>query len=250
MSPDGRESPPPAVDATLAEVLNERLEVPRGARGAPRSAAHDPRAGRLQPRAVQVGHVDRPQQVHGLQRLRRRLPVGEQHPRRRQGERAQGPPHAVDPHRPLLHGADRRSRGHQPAARLRAVRDGALRVRLPRQRDHAQRRGPQRDGLQPLHRHALLQQQLPVQGAALQLPQLHERLHGRAHDGDEPRRHGAHARRHGEVHLLRAAHRAQAHRRRASPARRSRTASSRRPASRAARRAPSSSARSTIRTPR
>ena len=39
-------------------------------------------------------------------------------------------------------------------------------------------RGPQRHGLQPLHRHALLREQLPVQGAPLQLPRLpHERRH-------------------------------------------------------------------------
>ena len=42
------------------------------------------------------------------------------------------------------------------------------------------------------------------------------RRHRGARDGDEPGRHGPHARRHGEVHLLRAAHRAQAHRRPAS----------------------------------
>ena len=36
----------------------------------------------------------------------------------------------------------------------------------------AQPRGPQRHGLQPLHRHAVLRQQLPVQGAAVQLLQL------------------------------------------------------------------------------
>ena len=38
--------------------------------------------------------------------------------------------------------------------------------------DRAQRRRPERDGLQPLRRHALLLEQLPVQGAALQLPAL------------------------------------------------------------------------------
>ena len=71
-----------------------------------------------------------------------------------------------------------------------------------------------------------------------------ERLHRGARDGHEPGRHRPHARHHGEVHLLRAAHRA----RRASTTRiegrddRS-TASSRRPASRAARRAPSCSGR-------
>ena len=46
-----------------------------------------PQAGRLQRPAVQVGDGDRPEQVHRLQRLHGRLPVGEQHPRRRQGAR-------------------------------------------------------------------------------------------------------------------------------------------------------------------
>ncbi len=36
----------------------------------------------------------------------------------------------------------------------------------------ARRRGPQRHGLQPLHRHAVLREQLPVQGAPVQLLQL------------------------------------------------------------------------------
>ena len=58
---------------------------------------------------------------------------------------------------------------------LPALREGAVRIRLPRQRDGAQRRRPERDGLQPLRRHALLLEQLPVQGAALQLVQLHHR---------------------------------------------------------------------------
>ena len=134
------------------------------------------------------------------------------------------------------------TRGDHPAAGVRALRDRALRVRLPGQRHRPQRRGPERDGLQPLHRHALLQQQLPVQGAPLQLPRLHQRLHGGARDGHEPGRHRPQPRHHGEVHVLRAAHRAQAHRRPASRAAPSRTASSRPPASRAARRARSSSA--------
>ena len=89
---------------------------------------------------------------------------------------------------------------------------------------------PQRDGLQPLHRHALLREQLPVQGAPVQLLRLQpaRRLGGKngklftglykwnliapkgiaGHDQDaeESERHRAHARRHGEMHLLRPAH--------------------------------------------
>ena len=60
----------------------------------------------------------------------------------------------------------------RPAAGgLRAVRDGALRAGLPGGRHHAHARGPQRDGLQPLRGHALLLEQLPLQGAAVQLVQ-------------------------------------------------------------------------------
>ena len=42
--------------------------------------------------------------LHRLQRLRRRLPGGEQHPRRRQGAGAARPRDALAPHRPLLRG--------------------------------------------------------------------------------------------------------------------------------------------------
>ncbi len=67
-------------------------------------------------------------------------------------------------------------------------------------------RGPQPDGLQPLRRHAVLLEQLPVQGAALQLLSLLG-LHDRdPQDGDEPGGHGPQPRRDGEVQLLRAAH--------------------------------------------
>ena len=59
-----------------------------------------------------------------------------------------------------------------PADALPAVRERALRGGLPGGGDGAQRRRPERHGLQPLRRHALLLEQLPVQGAALQLPAL------------------------------------------------------------------------------
>ena len=137
--------------------------------------------------------------------------------------------------------------GRRAAAGVRALRDRALRVRLSGQRHRPQRRGPERDGLQPLHRHPLLQQQLPVQGAALQLPRLHQRDARRAPPGHEPGRHRAQPRRDGEVHLLRAAHRARSASRPASRAAPSATASCRPPASRPARPTRSSSARSTIR---
>ncbi len=110
MSPDGREIPPPAVEAPLAEVLNsgsmfhEELESRRG----PLPEVFKP-VDYSEP-AVQVGDGDRPQQVHRLQRLRGRLPVGEQHPRRRQGQRLAQPRDALAPDRPLLQRPGRRPR--------------------------------------------------------------------------------------------------------------------------------------------
>jgi ferredoxin len=53
-----------------------------------------------------------------------------------------------------------------------AVRKRALRERLPGGGHHSQPRRAQRHGLQPLRRHPLLLQQLPVQSAPLQLPEL------------------------------------------------------------------------------
>ena len=59
-----------------------------------------------------------------------------------------------------------------PAGAVHALRERAVRDGLPGRRDRAQRRGPERHGLQPLRRHALLLEQLPVQGPPLQLPAL------------------------------------------------------------------------------
>ena len=70
----------------------------------------------------------------------------------------------------------------------------------------AQRRRPERHGLQPLRRHALLLEQLSVQGAALQLPALSGLGHAEPQARAQSRRHRAQPRRDGEVHLLRAAH--------------------------------------------
>ena len=69
----------------------------------------------------------------------------------------------------------------------------------------------QRHGVQPLRRHPLLLEQLPVQGAALQLHAVQRPALGRAQDGVQPRRDGAQPRRDGEVHVLRAAHQLRAH---------------------------------------
>ena len=51
-----------------------------------------------------------------------------------------------------------------PAGALHAVRERAVRAGLPGRRDDAQHGRPERHDLQPLRRHALLLEQLPVQG--------------------------------------------------------------------------------------
>ena len=108
-----------------------------------------------------VGHDDRPERVHRLQRLRRRLPEREQHPVGRQGPSDARPRDALDPHRSLLLGASRGARVDRlPAGALHALRERAVRAGLPGGGDRARRERPQRDGLQPLHRHAVLLEQL------------------------------------------------------------------------------------------
>ena len=111
--------------------------------------------------------------LHRLQRVRGGLPGGEQHPGGGQGAGAATAARCTG----CASTATSRATPSDPAVviaahALPALREGALRVRLPGERHRPQRRGPQRDGLQPLRRHALLLQQLPLQGAALQLLRL------------------------------------------------------------------------------
>ena len=89
---------------------------------------------------------------------------------------------------------------------VHAVRERSLRTRLPGRRDRSQQRRPERHGLQPLRRHALLLQQLSVQGSPLQFPALPGLGYAAVQDDAQSRRQCAQPRRHGEVHLLRAAH--------------------------------------------
>ena len=74
---------------------------------------------------------------------------------------------ALDPRRPLRRG-ERRSRDCTPARAVHALRKRAVRTGVSRRRDGARQRRTQPAGLQPLRRHAILQQQLPVQSAAIQ----------------------------------------------------------------------------------
>ena len=198
----------------------------------------------------QVGHVDRHEQLYRLQRLHRRPAM----PRTtfpssassRCASAATCSGSASTPTSKAILLPPRSLPAHDlPALRKRAVRTG-----LPGRRHRAHAGRPQHDGLQPLRGHSLLLQQLPLQGAPLQLPAL-LRLRNREPQADaQSRCLGSFARRHGEVQLLRAAHQRGQDRSRQGKPRRSATAKSSPPASRHARPRSSPSATSTTRTAR
>ncbi len=151
-------------------------------------------------------------ELHRLQRLRDRLLCGKQH---RGGGQAAGQDraqHAVDPHRFVLRRRPGFAAGPLPAHALPALRERALRAGVSGGRHGAHARRAEHHGLQPLRGHSLLLQQLPLQGAPVQLLAL-LRLRNRKPETDaQPRRLGALARSDGEVQLLRAAHHRGAHR--------------------------------------
>ena len=137
----------------------------------------------------QVGHGDRPDVVHRLRRLRRRVRGREQHPGRRQGTGQRQSRDALDPRRPLLHRRHRHAgvgAGGASTRALPAVRERAVRGRLPGRGDDPQLGRPERHGLQPLRGHALLLEQLPLQGAPLQLPALLGLEHGELLPAPQP----------------------------------------------------------------
>src|SRR6266568_3392944 len=152
------------------------------------------------------------------------MPIGKQYRRCRQGAGDARPRNALDPHRPLLQGSiqDERSLQLQRISRqsgdilsarsVSAVRERALRAGLPGGRHGAQRRRLERYGLQPLHRGALLLEQLPLQSAPLQLPALPGLGDAATQASAQSGSHRAQPRGHGKVHLLRAAHQYRTHR--------------------------------------
>ena len=96
--------------------------------------------------------------------------VGEQYRGGRQDRSHPWPAHELAARGPLFQRQLGQSRAVLSAGAVHAVRERAMRAGLPGGRNGAQRRRHQSDGLQPLRGHALLFQQLPLQGAALQFP--------------------------------------------------------------------------------
>ena len=127
--------------------------------------------------AERLGDGDQPQLLHRLQRLQHRLSGGEQHRRSSARRRCCGTAqmHWITDRYLVQRRAGRAGRDLLPADALHALRARALRGRLPGRGDRPRHRRPQRDGLQPLRRHPLLLQQLPVQGPAVQLLRLFAR---------------------------------------------------------------------------
>ena len=125
---------------------------------------------RLRIRRLRVGHDDRPERLHRLQRLRRRLPAENNIPVVGKEQVLSGREmHWIRIDR-YYAGRSRQSgqRTIQPVPCMQCENAPCELVCPVARRCTA--RGPERHGLQPLRRHALLLEQLPLQGAALQLP--------------------------------------------------------------------------------
>ena len=151
-----------------------------------------------------MGNGRRPRSLHRVRRVRDGVPRREQHLDR--GRRAGGarPRQALDSRRALLGRRVSRRPAQVPSGDVPALRQRAVRAGLPDLRQPSHRGRPERAGLQPLHRHALLRERLPVQRPVLRF--LQPVVGQAAAPAAQSRRLAARSRRDGEVHVLRAAH--------------------------------------------
>ena len=164
----------------------------------------------LRVQGTQVGHGDRSEFLRRLQDLHGGLPGGKQHRGGGQGSGEARPHmhwlridnyHEGSPENPKTY--------FQPVPCMQCENAPCELVCPVAATVHSQRRH-ERHGVQPLRGHALLLEQLPVQGSALQLPSVLRFRDAAVEVPAQSRCHGAQPRRDGEVHLLRPAHHARA----------------------------------------
>ena len=131
---------------------------------------------------LQVGHGDRPDRLRRVQRVRGGVPGREQHARRSARKASTASARCTGCGSIATTRARTWTTRRPSSSRCRACSARPRRARwcVPVAATVAQRRRPERHGLQPLRGHPLLLEQLPVQGAALQLLLLHRPGRGRS----------------------------------------------------------------------
>ena len=151
-----------------------------------------------------MGNGGRPRSLHRLRGLCDSVPRREQHSNRRPSRSGARPRDALDSRRAVLGRRVPRCPREVPACALPAMRQRAVRARLPYLCKPSHRGGTKRSGVQPLHWDALLRQCVFLQRAILQL--LQSRLGKTLAPPVESRCLGARSGRDGKMHVLRPAH--------------------------------------------
>ena len=135
---------------------------------------------RVSLRRLQMGHVDRSDHLHRLQRLPGGLQSRKQHPGRRQGPGRAAIARCFGfASTPITRGRSI-TRVQPHAGALHALRTRAVRTGLSGRGDGARSRRAESAGLQPLRRHAVLLEQLPLQSPPVQFPPVHRLSRRRA----------------------------------------------------------------------